>query len=274
MGTYNINPDLIEEKITPRTKAIMPVNLYGQAAELDKIETIAKKYNLYIVEDNAQAQGATCAGRLAGAYGHINGTSFYPGKNLGALGDAGAITTDDADLAKRIFALRNYGSEKKYYNDEKGFNSRLDEMQAALLSVKLKYLNRDNAHRQKLASIYDKILRGCGDLVLPVVADDCTSVYHIYMVRTRHRDTFQDFLHENGVGTVIHYPIPPHMQNAYKELNYKKGDFPIAEEIAETCISLPLSPVMSEEDVEQVCHIIKNYFTIHKKSKSKHVVTL
>jgi dTDP-4-amino-4,6-dideoxygalactose transaminase len=274
IDTYNINPDLIEEKITPRTKAIMPVNLYGQAAELDKIEAIAKKYNLHVVEDNAQAQGASCAGRMTGAYGDINGTSFYPGKNLGALGDAGAMTTDDADLAKRIFTLRNYGSEKKYYNDEKGFNSRLDELQAALLSVKLKYLHRDNAHRQKLAALYDKILRGCGDLVLPQLADGCTSVYHIYMVRTRHRDAFQNYLQENGVGTVIHYPIPPHMQNAYKELNYKKGDFPLAEEIAETCISLPMSPVMTEKEVEQVCRVIKNYFIIHHKLENKDVVAV
>jgi dTDP-4-amino-4,6-dideoxygalactose transaminase len=274
LDTYNINPDLIEEKITSRTKAIMPVNLYGQAAELDKIQILAKKHNLYIVEDNAQAQGATCAGRLTGAYGHINGTSFYPGKNLGALGDAGAITTDDENLAKRIATLRNYGSAKKYYNDEKGFNSRLDELQAALLSVKLKYLDRDNAHRQKLASMYDKILRGCGDLVLPVVAEGCTSVYHIYMVRTKHRDDFQNYLQSKGVGTVIHYPIPPHLQNAYSELAYKKGDFPLAEEIAETCISLPMSPVMTESDVEQVCAVIKSYFTTKNKTNTLYAIAV
>ena len=160
LETYNINPDLIEEKITSHTKAIMPVNLYGQAAELDKIEKIAQKYNLLVVEDNAQSQGALCAGRLAGSYGDINGTSFYPGKNLGALGDAGAITTNNEALANKVISLRNYGSMKKYYNDEKGYNSRLDEMQAAFLSVKLKYLIQDNAARNQVAAWYTEILRG------------------------------------------------------------------------------------------------------------------
>jgi dTDP-4-amino-4,6-dideoxygalactose transaminase len=265
LGTYNINPDLIEEKITARTKAIMPVNLYGQAAELDKIEKIAKKHNLFVIEDNAQAQGALCAGRLAGSFGDINGTSFYPGKNLGALGDAGAITTNDDELAKKVLSLRNYGSSKKYVNDEKGYNSRLDEMQAAFLSVKLQYLNRDNAQRNKIASLYAEILRGCDDVILPRVADNCTSVFHVYMIRTEKRDALQEHLTKNGVGTLIHYPIPPHLQQAYQELNYKKGDFPLAENIAETCISLPISPVLSTEDVEIVCDTIKKFY----KSSSK-----
>lgn len=260
METYNINPDLIEEKITPRTKAIMPVNLYGQAAELDKIEKIAQKYNLLVVEDNAQSQGAQCAGRLAGSFGDINGTSFYPGKNLGALGDAGAVTTNDEHLANRVISLRNYGSMKKYYNDEKGYNSRLDEMQAAFLSVKLQYLNRDNAHRNQVASWYDSLLEGVGDVVLPVIADNCTSVYHVYMIRTSRRDDLQAYLQKNGIGTVIHYPIPPHLQKAYQDLNYKNGAFPLAEEIAKTCISLPMSPILTLSEVEQVCDCIKQFF--------------
>ena len=260
LETYNINPDLIEEKITSRTKAIMPVNLYGQAAELDKIEKIAQKYNLLVVEDNAQSQGAMCAGRLAGSYGDINGTSFYPGKNLGALGDAGAITTNDEALANKVISLRNYGSMKKYYNDEKGYNSRLDEMQAAFLSVKLKYLIQDNALRNQVAAWYTEILRGVGDIILPVVAENCTSVYHVYMIRTHQRDALQEHLHKNGIGTVIHYPIPPHLQKAYQDLNYKKGAFPLAEEIAETCISLPMSPILTRSEVEQVAECIKDFF--------------
>ena len=260
LETYNINPDLIEEKITSRTKAIMPVNLYGQAAELDKIEKIAQKYNLLVVEDNAQSQGAMCAGRLAGSYGDINGTSFYPGKNLGALGDAGAITTNDEALANKVISLRNYGSMKKYYNDEKGYNSRLDEMQAAFLSVKLKYLIQDNAARNQVAAWYTEILRGVGDIVLPVVTENCTSVYHVYMIRTQQRDALQEHLHKNGIGTVIHYPIPPHLQKAYQDLNYKKGAFPFAEEIAETCISLPMSPILTRSEVEQVAECIKDFF--------------
>ena len=267
MGTYNINPDLIEEKITPRTKAIMPVKLYGQAAELDKIEAIAKKYNLNVVEDNAQAQGAQCDGRMAGSFGHINGTSFYPGKNLGALGDAGAITTNDEELAKKVLSLRNYGSSQKYVNDEKGYNSRLDEMQAAFLSVKLKYLNHDNAQRNKIASLYTEILRGCDDAILPEVADNCTSVFHVYMIRSQKRDALQEHLTKNGIGTLIHYPIPPHLQKAYQDLNYKKGDFPLAENIAETCISLPISPVLSTEDVEIVCNTIKKFYKSSPKKR-------
>ena len=260
LETYNINPDLIEEKITARTKAIMPVNLYGQAAELDKIEKIARKHNLFIIEDNAQAQGAQCDGRMAGSFGHINGTSFYPGKNLGALGDAGAITTNDEELAKKVLSLRNYGSSQKYVNDEKGYNSRLDEMQAAFLSVKLKYLNRDNEKRNKIAAFYSEILRGCDDIILPQIAENCTSVFHVYMIRSEKRDALQAHLAKNGIGTLIHYPIPPHLQNAYQDLKYKKGDFPLAEDIAETCLSLPISPVLKTEEVEIVCDTIKKFF--------------
>jgi dTDP-4-amino-4,6-dideoxygalactose transaminase len=259
-STCNINPSLIEAKITPRTKAIIPVNLYGQAAEMDEIMAIANKYNLAVIEDNAQAQGALCNGKLAGSFGHLNATSFYPGKNLGALGDAGAITSDDESLINQIKVLRNYGSQVKYYNEVKGVNSRLDELQAALLNVKLKYLPSDTIERQRLACIYDEQLAGIEGLTLPQNANNCTSVYHIYQIRTYQRDALQKHLTEQGVGTVIHYPVPPHLQNAYLELNYQKGDFPIAEKIANETLSIPLYQGMSEGQQMQVIEKIKNFF--------------
>lgn len=260
LDTYNINPALIESKITSKTKAIMPVNLYGQAAELDKISEMAKKYHLYIIEDNAQAQGALCQGKLTGSFGDINGTSFYPGKNLGALGDGGAITTSDEKLANKVEVLRNYGSQKKYYNSIKGYNSRLDEMQAAFLSVKLRALEKDNAKREEVATWYNEALQGIGDLTLPKLAEGCTSVYHLYVVRTKHRNKLQSYLTEKGIGTVIHYPIAPHLQEAYQELGFKKGDFPIAEEIAETCLSLPIWPDLEKEKVSTIATTIRIFF--------------
>lgn len=258
--TCNIDPDLIEAKISNKTKAIMPVNLYGQVAEMDKIMILANKYNLKVIEDNAQAQGAICNGKMSGSFGHINATSFYPGKNLGALGDGGAITTNDEKLAHAIKVLRNYGSQKKYYNEIKGVNSRLDELQAALLDVKLKYLPKDTEERQRLALIYDKALDGIEGLVLPVNAIGCNSVYHIYQIRTERRDELQKFLAENEIGTVIHYPVPPHLQDAYKELAYKKGDYPIAEKIANQTLSLPLYPGMLAEQQNFVINKIKDFY--------------
>ncbi|MDP2175529.1 MAG: DegT/DnrJ/EryC1/StrS family aminotransferase [Bacteroidota bacterium] len=258
--TCNINPELIEEKINSNTKAILPVNLYGQVAEMDKIMAIANHHNLKVIEDNAQAQGALCNGKLSGSFGHINATSFYPGKNLGALGDAGAITTDSEELANAIKVLRNYGSQKKYYNEVKGVNSRLDELQAALLDVKLKYLHSETQERQRLALIYDEQLKGIDNLTLPQNAEGCNSVYHIYQVRTSKRDALQKYLTEQGVGTVIHYPVPPHLQEAYKELNFKQGDFPIAEKIAQETLSIPLYPGMPKEHQEIVIEKIKGFF--------------
>ena len=258
--TCNINPELIEEKITNKTKVIMPVNLYGQAAELDKIMAIAQKHGLNVLEDNAQAQGAVCNGRLAGSWGHINATSFYPGKNLGALGDAGAITTDSDELAAKIKIIRNYGSEKKYYNETKGVNSRLDELQAAFLSVKLRNLDDVNRERQKLAGLYDAGLNAIEGLTIPSVADGCTSVHHIYQVRTEKRDELQKYLNEKGIGTLIHYPIPSHLQQAYSDLGYKKGDFPIAEKISETTLSIPLYQGLKEEEVLYIVDTIKSFF--------------
>lgn len=260
INTYNIDPKLIEAAITPKTKAIMPVHLYGQACEMDAILKIAKKYNLYIIEDNAQSQGASYNGKLTGSFGHINGTSFYPGKNLGALGDAGAVTTNDEELAKKVNILRNYGSEKKYYNEVVGFNMRLDECQAAFLSVKLKQLNNWTLQRQEIAGWYNEELSSLNKIELPQIAQNATHVYHLYVIRTEKRDELQNYLTENGIGTLIHYPIPPHLQEAYANLGYKKGDFPIAEKIADTCLSLPMYPGLTKENVLTICNTIKEFF--------------
>lgn len=260
LDTYNIDPALIEAAITPQTKAILPVHLYGQCCEMGPIMEIADKYKLYVIEDNAQSQGASYNHRVTGSWGHCNGTSFYPGKNLGALGDGGAITTNDADLAQKCRVLRNYGSQKKYYNEVKGLNSRLDEAHAATLMVKLPHLDSWNEERQQIASWYSEALHGVGDVILPVLADGATSVYHIYLIRTQQRDQLQSYLKEQGIGTLIHYPIPPHMQKAYQELGFKKGDFPIAEEIADTCLSLPMYPGLSEDQVRYICTRIQQFF--------------
>ncbi|MBK9381603.1 MAG: DegT/DnrJ/EryC1/StrS family aminotransferase [Chitinophagaceae bacterium] len=258
--TYNIDPKKIEAAITAKTKAIMPVHLYGQACRMDTIMAIAKKHGLFVIEDNAQAQGAAYKEKITGSWGHINGTSFYPGKNLGALGDAGAVTTNDEALAKKITALRNYGSEKKYYNEVIGFNMRLDECQAAFLSVKLKHLQEWTQQRKQIAAWYNEALKEINDLILPTVTNDATHVYHLYVIRTSRRDELQKYLQENGISTLIHYPVPPHLQKAYNHLGFKKGDFPIAEEIADTCLSLPLWIGMKLIDVEFVAETIHKYF--------------
>jgi dTDP-4-amino-4,6-dideoxygalactose transaminase len=260
IDTYNIDPDKIEAAITEKTKAIIPVHLYGQACKMDRIMDIAQRNNLKVIEDNAQAQGAMFNGKLTGSFGDINATSFYPGKNLGALGDAGAITTNNDNYAHRARRLRNYGSDKKYYNKEIGHNMRLDELQAALLSVKLKYLREWTNQRQQIAAWYDESLNGVGDLILPKVAPNATHVYHLYVVRTNRRDELQKYLTVNGIGTLIHYPVPPHLQEAYNDLGYKKGDSPIAEAIAETCLSLPIWPGMAHDEVGQVSLTISKFF--------------
>lgn len=259
IATYNINPLLIEAAITPKTKAIIPVHLYGQCCEMESIMEIAAKHNLFVIEDNAQSQGATFNGKISGSWGHINGTSFYPGKNLGALGDAGAVTTNSDELAQKAKVLRNYGSQKKYYNEVIGHNMRLDECQAAFLSVKLKHLHEWTNQRQEIAEWYYEQLKGAEGLQLPSIANGATHVYHLFVVRTGRRDDLQAHLTANGIGTLIHYPIPTHLQQAYQHLGYKMGDFPIAEEIANTCLSLPLWPGMTKEQVVVVCDTIK-YF--------------
>lgn len=245
--SYNLSPRSFEAAITSRTKVVMPVHLYGQCCEMDQIMTIARRHNIYVVEDNAQSQGASCKGQMGGSFGDINGTSFYPGKNLGALGDAGAITTNSEISAAKAKVLRNYGSQTKYYNEIIGHNMRLDEIQAAFLKVKLRHLDTWTSERQEIASWYDEILAGKGDLILPSIAKDCTHVYHLYVVRTSKRDELQSYLNSKGIGTLIHYPIPPHLQKAYEHLGYNKGDFPLTEELAASCLSLPLWPGMQQQ---------------------------
>lgn len=258
--TYNINPALLEAAITPKTKAIIPVHLYGQACDMAAIMRIAEKHQLKVIEDNAQAHSATWQNKLTGSFGHINATSFYPGKNLGALGDAGAVTTDDEGLAEKAKVLRNYGSQKKYYNEEIGFNMRLDECQAAFLSVKLKRIMEWTALRQQIAAWYDEYLQDCKAIVTPYTDPAATHVYHLYVIRTKERDALQKHLTDKGIGTLIHYPVPPHLQEAYKELGFTAGAFPVAEELAQTCLSLPMWPGMTKEMVIEVTTEIRSFF--------------
>lgn len=258
--TYNIDKKKIEPAITTRTKAIIPVHLYGQACDMDGIISIAKRHSLYVIEDNAQAQGAEWNGQLTGSFGHINATSFYPGKNLGALGDAGSITTQFRNLAQKAIMLRNYGSSQKYKHEIIGYNQRMDEMQAVFLRIKLKYLQEWTIQRQEIARQYHEQLLGTGDLILPSVASMATHVYHLFVIRTNRRDILQNHLLHNRISTQIHYPIPLHLQGAYQSLGFKKGDFPIAETIANTCLSLPLWPGMTEKMIASVTDSIKKYF--------------
>jgi dTDP-4-amino-4,6-dideoxygalactose transaminase len=258
--TYNINVHLIEPALTSRTKAIMPVHLYGQACEMDGIRRIAQTQGLCIVEDNAQAHGAVYRGQKTGSFGHVNATSFYPTKNLGALGDGGAVTTDDAGRAEAVRTLRNYGSRQKYLNERIGVNSRLDEIQAAVLRIKLAYLDQWNAERQQIARRYTQLLAGTGDLILPRVAEGATSVWHLYVIRTRRRDELQAYLQRHSIGTMVHYPVPPHLQDACHGLGFRPGQFPLAEEISRTCLSLPIYPGLTEENLVYICQTIRAFF--------------
>jgi dTDP-4-amino-4,6-dideoxygalactose transaminase len=250
-ATYNIDPTLIELAVTSKTKVILPVHLYGQPADLDPILEIARKHGLRVLEDGAQAHGALYKGKRLGGYGDAVAWSFYPGKNLGAMGDAGAVTTNDPDLADRIKVLRNYGSRVKYVNEVQGYNSRLDPIQAAILRVKLKYLDEWNNRRRVIANQYQKGLAKSG-LILPTVPDWANPVWHLYVVRHANREGFQKQLESQGVSTLIHYPIPPHLQGGFKNMGFKKGDFPIAERIHDEIISLPISPSLTAQEAEQV----------------------
>jgi len=257
--TFNINPNEIKSKLTEKTKAIMPVHLYGQCCEMDEIMAIATAHNLYVIEDNAQSQGATFNGKIAGSFGDINATSFYPGKNLGALGDAGAITTNNEHLYNEAKIIRNYGSEKKYYNKTIGYNMRLDELQAAFLSEKLSFLNQWNNERLKIGEYYLQGLKNNSNIVLPKTANNATHVYHQFVILCEKRNELQNYLAENGISTLIHYPIPPHLQEALAFLNHKKGDFPIAESIAEKCLSLPIYPGLNTEQQDYIIQTINKF---------------
>lgn len=250
-ATYNIDPALIEAAITPRTKVILPVHLYGQPADMDPILAIARKHGLKVLEDGAQAHGARYKGKRIGAHGDVVAWSFYPGKNLGAFGDGGAITTNDAELAERISVLRNYGSRVKYVNDVRGFNSRLDPIQAAALRVKLNFLDAWNDRRADIASRYQVELQNTG-LVLPFVPDWAEPAWHLYVVQRPQRDALQKQLSAAGIGSLIHYPIPPHVQQAYADVGYSQGQFPLAEQIANQCLSLPIGPHLDEASVSAV----------------------
>lgn len=253
-ATYNIDPARIEAAITPATRAILPVHLYGQPADLDPILAIARKHDLRVLEDAAQAHGARYKERRIGAHGDAVAWSFYPGKNLGALGDGGAVTTNDPELADRIRVLRNYGSRVKYVNEVKGFNSRLDPIQAAVLRVKLTVLDEWNARRSTIALRYQEGLADSG-LVLPHVPDWADPVWHLFVVRHRERDALVKRLNEAGVGTLIHYPVPPHLQEAYAEMGFGVGAFPVAERMAVEVMSLPMGGQMAAERVEVICGV-------------------
>jgi dTDP-4-amino-4,6-dideoxygalactose transaminase len=260
IDTYNVNPENILKAITPKTKAIMPVHLYGQACEMDKIMEIAEKYNLLVIEDNAQAHGSSYDDKLTGSFGNINATSFYPGKNLGAMGDGGCVVTNDLQLAEKAKLLRNYGSSVKYYNQTIGYNMRLDNIQAGFLSIKLKHLKDWNLQRQKIAQSYHNLLSEIQEITLPVIHPKSAHVYHLFVIRTEKRDELQKFLENKGIGTIIHYPIPPHLQEAYKDFGFQKGDFPITELLANTSLSLPMWPGMSHDEILEVCNCVKDFF--------------
>ncbi|MFA6068090.1 MAG: DegT/DnrJ/EryC1/StrS family aminotransferase [Janthinobacterium sp.] len=254
--TYNIDPTKIEAAITANTKAIIAVHLYGQPADMDAINAIAQKHGLKVIEDAAQAHGALYKGRRVGSLGDAAAFSFYPGKNLGALGDAGAVTTNDAVLADNLRVYRNYGSRIKYHNEVAGFNSRLYELQAAFLRVKLPDLDSSNSRRGEISRMYNDKLKDVPGIVLPHVPEWCDPVWHLYVICTPGRGALQAALGDESIGTMIHYPIPPHLQPAYVELGYKTGDFPIAEQVHQQIISLPMGPTMSEADVEQVVNAV------------------
>ena len=258
LETFNINPERIEEKITEKTKAIIPVHLYGQACEMDKIMEIAKKYNLFVVEDCAQAHGATYKGQVIGSFGDAACFSFYPGKNLGAFGDAGAVVTNSKELADKIRALGNYGSDYKYHHIYKGNNSRLDEIQAAILRAKLPLLPKVNENRRMIADRYLNEIKNF-NIELPYVNEDCVPVWHIFGIRCKERDKLEKYLNDNGIKTNKHYPIPMHMQECYKDLGIKEGELPIAEEISSTELSIPMYYGMTEEEIQNVIDTLNNF---------------
>ncbi|ERK52103.1 DegT/DnrJ/EryC1/StrS aminotransferase family protein [Leptotrichia sp. oral taxon 879] len=254
---FNMDMEKVKEKITPKTRAILVTHLYGQASNMEKAVEICKKYNLKLVEDCAQSHGAKFNGKMTGSFG-IGCFSFYPSKNLGAFGDGGAIATNDDEFAQKIKVLRNYGSEKRYYNQVVGYNSRLDEIQAGLLRVKLKYLNELTEEREKIAKRYINEIKN-PLIKLPKVRENATHVWHLFVIKCENRDRLQEYLAEKGVGTVIHYPIPPHMSEAYKYLNIKKGKLPVTEKYAETVLSIPMYNGMKNEEISYVVEVLNEF---------------
>jgi len=260
VDTFTLDPDLLEAAITAKTKVIIPVHLYGRPADMTPILAITRKHNLRVLEDASQAHGARYKGKRVGGLGDVAGFSLYPGKNLGAYGDGGVITTNDPEIARTLRAMRNYGSFVKYYHENLGENSRLDTLQAAILRVKLPHLNTWSAARREKARIYREGLQNAGDLVLPTEHPDLEQVYHLFVVRTRKRDELMACLQSQGVGCIIHYPIPIHMQEAYKHMGWKEGQFPVTETAAKEILSLPMFPELSEVQQRQVISAIRTFF--------------
>lgn len=255
---FTIDPSAVEARITPRTRAIMPVHLYGHPADMTALADIARRHALALIEDAAQAHGARHRGRRAGSFGTAAGFSFYPGKNLGALGDGGAVVTSDPALAERVRRLRNYGSSRKYVHEEQGVNSRLDELQAALLRVKLRHLDNWNAARRAAVARYREALAGA-DVVLPVEAPHAESVWHLFVIRSRARDALQSHLAARGVSCVIHYPVPPHLQGAYRDAGWGQGALPLAERLAAEVLSLPMGPTLTPAQIEAVATAVRSF---------------
>ncbi|NJP06012.1 MAG: DegT/DnrJ/EryC1/StrS family aminotransferase [Chloroflexaceae bacterium] len=258
--TYNIDIGAIERAITPRTRAIIPVHLYGQPADMDPILELAQKHNLIVLEDAAQAHGARYKGKRTGTFGHAAAFSFYPAKNLGACGDGGMVVTNDPQIADSVQMLRNYGQRKKYYHELQGFNRRLDTLQAAILSVKLRHLDDWNAARRRHATLYNTLLADVEPVVTPTVADYAEHVWHLYVVRVPDRTSFMQYLGEHQIATGIHYPVPVHRQQAYENLGYAPGSLPISEEYADHIVSLPMFPELTSESVHYVVDTIKAFF--------------
>jgi len=263
LSTYNIDVSQIEGAINERTRAIVPVHLFGEPADMNPIMKIARKYNLKVIEDACQAHGAEYKGKKVGSIGDAGCFSFYPSKNLGAFGDGGMVVTNGNEIAQKIKMLRDHGQIKKYEHLVEGYNSRLDEIQAAILRVKLKRLDEWNKLRRKNASIYNDLLEDVDEVVMPLEAEYAKHVYHLYVIRTHRRDELQDWLKSKGIGTGLHYPIPLHLQRAYEYLGYKEGDFPVAEECAKQILSLPMFPELTQEEIEKVVTEIKRFFARH-----------
>jgi len=257
--TYNLDPNRIEAGVTKQTRAILPVHLYGQPAEMDAIREIAFRHKLKVIEDAAQAHGSVYHGKRAGYLGDAGAFSFYPTKNLGAIGEAGAVVTDDDKIADRVRILRNYGSRTRYHNEVKGTNSRLDPLQASFLRVKLQHLDEWNSRRRKVAGKYLEALKGTPDLILPSVAAGAEPVWHLFVLRHRHREKLLKHLNEAEIGTLVHYPIPPHLSGAYANEGWKAGDFPLTEELAETVFSIPINPHLDDDAIAYVIQTLQGF---------------
>jgi len=264
INTYNIDPESVKEKLTDKTRAIIAVHLFGQVAPMYELRGISSKHNLKLIEDAAQAHGADYNGKKVGGLGDAAAFSFYPVKNLGSLGDAGAVTTDDAGLARLIRSISNYGSDKKYIHKYKGLNSRLDEIQAAVLSVKLKYLDKDNLRRRQIAAYYSENIKN-KDIILPVERSEGNHVFHLYVIRTRQRNSLQEYLYNNEVHTQIHYPVPIHKQDAYSE--YNGLSLPVAEKVQNEVLSIPLYPSLTDKEMDRICYLLNNWMYSEEKDE-------